>query len=117
MNFGKKSEVNFERLNLVMHSGDLIMSNVGWMKSLKEIPQNFDPIESSSDEKVTDYRTLISGVRWKDMKNAQPFEELQMKVKDIIKNKTVVGHGLGSDFRALKLKHPKKMVRDTSICK
>ena len=75
------------------------------------------PLKSSSDEKVTDYRTLISGVRWKDMKNAQPFEELQMKVKDIIKNKTVVGHGLGSDFRALKLKHPKKMVRDTSICK
>ena len=70
----------------------------------------------SSEEMVTDYRTLISGVRHQDMKNAQPFEELQMKVKNLIKGKTVVGHGLGSDFRALKLKHPRKMVRDTSIC-
>ena len=45
MNFGRDPEVNFERLNLVMHSGDLIMSNVGWVKSLKEIPPSFDPIE------------------------------------------------------------------------
>ena len=28
-----------------MHSGDLIMSNVGWVKTLKEIPPSFDPIE------------------------------------------------------------------------
>jgi len=69
----------------------------------------------SSEEKVTDYRTLISGVRYQDMKEAQSFEDLQLKVKNLIKGKTVVGHGLGSDFRALKLKHPKKLVRDTSI--
>ena len=45
LNFGRESEVYFERLNLVMHSGDLIMSNVGWVKTLKEIPPSFDPIE------------------------------------------------------------------------
>ena len=28
-----------------------------------------------------------------------------------------MGHGLGSDFKALKLNHPRKLVRDTSICK
>ena len=37
-----------------------------------------------------------------------------MKVKNAISNKIIVGHGLGSDFRALKLKHPKKDVRDTA---
>ena len=30
----------------------------------------------SSEQKVTDYRTLISGVRPQDMKTAQPFEGL-----------------------------------------
>jgi len=95
--FGGKKSV-LARATVVSGNGDILLDEF-----------------CSSDEKVTDYRTLISGVRWKDMKNAQPFEELQMKVKNIIKNKTVVGHGLGSDFRALKLKHPKKLVRDTSI--
>ena len=71
----------------------------------------------SSEEKVTDYRTIISGVRAQDMDNAQPFDELQMKVKSLLQNKIVVGHGLGSDFKALRLKHPRKLVRDTSICK
>ena len=48
------------------------------------------------------------------MNGAQSFEELQMKVKLLISNKIVVGHGLGNDFRALKLKHAKKDVRDTA---
>jgi len=69
----------------------------------------------SSSEKVTDYRTMISGVRPEDMRKAQSFEELQMKVKNLISKKIVVGHGLGSDFKALKLKHPRKDIRDTAI--
>ena len=49
------------------------------------------------------------------MRKAQSFEELQMKVKNLISKKIVVGHGLGSDFKALKLKHPRKDIRDTAI--
>ena len=58
---------------------------------------------------------MISGVRPEDMHKAQSFEELQMKVKNLISKKIVVGHGLGSDFKALKLKHPRKDIRDTAI--
>ena len=36
-------------------------------------------------DKITDFRTVVSGVRPKDIKNAQKFEQLQKKVKDALK--------------------------------
>ena len=67
----------------------------------------------SSNQKVTDYRTAISGIEEKHMKNAQDFSALQLKVKNAIAGKIVVGHGLTHDFECLKIDHPELMKRDT----
>jgi RNA exonuclease 4 len=64
-------------------------------------------------EKVTDYRTLVSGVRPKDLKDAQPFEALRKKVKQVLDGKVLVGHGLSNDLKCLKINHPAVDIRDT----
>jgi len=65
--------------------------------------------------KVTDYRTAVSGVRKSDLDNAQPFDIVVWQVSTILKDRVVVGHALGNDFRALLLNHPKQKIRDTSL--
>jgi hypothetical protein len=62
---------------------------------------------------VTDYRTRVSGVEEKHMKNAQSLSVLQEKVKNAIAEKIVVGHGLKNDFQVLAINHPESMKRDT----
>lgn len=65
-------------------------------------------------EKVTDYRTEVSGVRPQDLVSAPQFPEVQAEVAEILKGRLVVGHALSHDFKALFLDHPKRMIRDTS---
>ncbi|SPO21478.1 related to REX4 - strong similarity to X.laevis XPMC2 protein [Ustilago trichophora] len=65
-------------------------------------------------KKVTDYRTWVSGVRPKDLKNAPSFHEVQGEVANLIKGKVLVGHAIQNDLKALLLSHPKPLVRDTS---
>lgn len=73
-------------------------------------------------ERVTDFRTWVSGVRPKDIqlnsnKNQQNVIELnacRSLVGNLIKDKVVVGHALKNDFQALMLDHPKTHVRDTA---
>ena len=49
-------------------------------------------------EKVSDYRTLVSGVTAQDLHHAVPFKQAQQEIADIIKDRTLVGHGLSNDF-------------------
>ncbi|KAI9315819.1 ribonuclease H-like domain-containing protein [Dichotomocladium elegans] len=65
-------------------------------------------------ERVTDYRTFVSGVEPKHLKNAMSFQEAQKKVSDIIKDRILVGHAVYNDLEVLMLPHPKLMIRDTS---
>lgn len=65
-------------------------------------------------EKVTDYRTWVSGVRPKDLRNAPSFSEVQGEVAGLIKGKVLVGHAIQNDLKALLLSHPKPLIRDTS---
>ncbi|KAJ3413735.1 3'-5' exonuclease [Chytridiales sp. JEL 0842] len=70
-------------------------------------------------EPVIDYRTHVSGItphllNPKKNKAASPFDEVQKKVADLIKDRIVVGHALKNDFDALLLNHPRRLVRDTS---
>lgn len=65
-------------------------------------------------EKVTDYRTWVSGVRAKDLQSAPLFAEVQEKVANLIKGRILVGHALHNDLNALLLSHPKPMTRDTA---
>lgn len=68
-------------------------------------------------EPVTDYRTWVSGVRKRHLKNAPTFEEVQKQVADILKGRVLVGHAVHNDLRALLLTHPQTMTRDTGTYK
>lgn len=65
-------------------------------------------------ERVTDYRTFVSGVVAKDVKNAPELETVQQNVSDLLLGKTLVGHALKNDFKVLMLNHPKRMIRDSA---
>lgn len=65
-------------------------------------------------DKVTDWRTWVSGVKPSDMKNAISFKEAQETVSKLIENKILVGHAIKHDLESLMLSHPKSLIRDTS---
>ena len=65
-------------------------------------------------EKVTDWRTWVSGVSPKHMNVAITFEEAQKRTADLLKNRILVGHAIHHDLEALFLSHPKSLIRDTS---
>ena len=66
--------------------------------------------------RVTDFRTHVSGVEPKHIKdkNAMDVEKCRKTVAEIFKGKILVGHALTNDFKALMLNHPKGDIRDTS---
>jgi RNA exonuclease 4 len=71
-------------------------------------------------EKVTDYRTHVSGIRPEDVKKENGSIELaqaQKEVAEILEGKKLVGHAIHNDLQVLYLSHPKKMLRDTQKCK
>eukprot|EP00057_Strongylocentrotus_purpuratus_P025962 XP_011680436.1 PREDICTED: apoptosis-enhancing nuclease-like [Strongylocentrotus purpuratus] len=88
------------RCSIIHHSGEIIYDS--YVKP---------------DEPITDYRTKWSGIRPRNMVNAIPFNEAQEQVKNLLKDKIVIGHAVWNDFQALKFSHPPNDVRDTSKCK
>lgn len=70
-------------------------------------------------EKVTDYRTTVSGITPAHLHSPQavPFEEAQKRVCEVLKRKVLVGHALHNDEKVLLLSHPKKDTRDTAFYK
>ena len=65
-------------------------------------------------EKITDYRTHVSGIEPHHLLGASGLETVQKEVWDLIQGKILIGHSLKNDFRALLIEHPRKLVRDTS---
>ncbi|BGP36376.1 3'-5' exonuclease [Rhodotorula kratochvilovae] len=65
-------------------------------------------------ERVTDYRTWVSGVREEDLRNAPSFQEVQKEVSDLLKDRILIGHALSNDTTVLLLSHPRHLTRDTS---
>mmetsp|Transcript_17125 Transcript_17125/g.39368 ORF Transcript_17125/g.39368 Transcript_17125/m.39368 type:complete len:267 (+) Transcript_17125:139-939(+) len=68
------------------------------------------------EERVTDYRTHVSGVTESDLKNGVDFGIVRKNVKLLLKNKIIVGHGLENDLRALKIEqdHTWYNIRDSA---
>jgi DNA polymerase III epsilon subunit-like protein len=56
-------------------------------------------------EKVTDFRTKVSGVRAADLKRAIPFKEAMRRTHDILAGRIVVGHALHNDFKVSCRRH------------
>lgn len=66
-------------------------------------------------EKVTDYRTFVSGIEPKHLKDgAVSLSEAQKMVTQILTGRILVGHSVHHDLQALLLSHPRKMTRDTA---
>ena len=65
-------------------------------------------------EPVTDWRTHVSGVRPEHMRHALPLRKVQADIAALLQSRTVIGHALTNDLRALMLEHPKTAVRDTA---
>lgn len=70
-------------------------------------------------EEVTDYRTKFSGIRPDDVSlenhNAVELADAQRAVGELLRGRVVVGHAIKNDLTALRLKHPWRDVRDTSV--
>ncbi|KAK9371365.1 exonuclease [Lipomyces kononenkoae] len=66
------------------------------------------------EEKVTDWRTWVSGIRPSDMANAKPFKQVQYQVAEVLKDRVLVGHAVRNDLKVLMIAHPKRLIRDTS---
>jgi len=65
-------------------------------------------------DKVTDFRTVVSGIRPTNLHNAENFKKVQKEVSDLLADRTIVGHSLQNDFKVLSLAHPRKLTRDTA---
>ncbi|OMJ30138.1 RNA exonuclease 4, partial [Smittium culicis] len=66
------------------------------------------------EEPVVDYRTWVSGIRPSDLENAESFSVVQAKVKELIKDRILIGHAIHNDLEALKLRHHPEFIRDTT---
>lgn len=65
-------------------------------------------------ERVTDFRTHISGVRAHDLRKAEKFTVVQREVAQLLLGRVLVGHAVHNDLKVMFLSHPKKDIRDTS---
>ncbi|RKP07391.1 ribonuclease H-like domain-containing protein, partial [Thamnocephalis sphaerospora] len=68
-------------------------------------------------EKITDYRTFVSGITPAMMRKAESFEAVQKEVAELLEDRIVVGHAVHNDFKALMISHPRHLVRDTQLYK
>ncbi|KAG7320977.1 hypothetical protein KOW79_015392 [Hemibagrus wyckioides] len=64
-------------------------------------------------EKVTDYRTAVSGIRPADIEHGENFKTVQQEVAKILEGRILVGHAIHNDLKILLLDHPKRHTRDT----
>lgn len=64
-------------------------------------------------ERVTDWRTGITGIGPRQMAAARDFAEVQADVADLLRGRILVGHDLKHDLAVLALAHPATHVRDT----
>ncbi|KAF4125374.1 RNA exonuclease 4 [Geosmithia morbida] len=65
-------------------------------------------------EKVTNWRTAVSGITSRNMWFAREFKEVQQVVADILQGRILVGHDLKHDLDVLMLSHPSASIRDTA---
>uniref|UniRef100_A0A5K3EIS8 RNA exonuclease 4 n=1 Tax=Mesocestoides corti TaxID=53468 RepID=A0A5K3EIS8_MESCO len=68
-------------------------------------------------EKITDYRTAVSGITPHHMRPGGPakdFDTVHTNVAALCKGRVLVGHAVHNDLRVLMLSHPKMDIRDTS---
>ena len=70
-------------------------------------------------DKITDYRTFVSGVKEEDLIKLNPethsYNKIIAEVRKKLKGRIIVGHGLKSDFKVLNYKPAPNKVWDTAV--
>ena len=67
--------------------------------------------------KILSLRTKYSGITWKHLRTAVPFDVAQAEIIAVLEGCIVVGHAIRNDTAALNITLPQEMVRDTSTYK
>ncbi|WVQ99757.1 hypothetical protein IAU59_006899 [Kwoniella sp. CBS 9459] len=96
---GCKSGQALAKVGIVDHQGSIVLESFVYVN-----PQN-----------VLDYRTSSSGIRPGDLEGAPTFEKIVPKIKEIIKDKILVGHTLFNDLAAISHRQPYELFRDTAL--
>ncbi|KAI1502363.1 ribonuclease H-like domain-containing protein [Biscogniauxia marginata] len=65
-------------------------------------------------ERVSDYRTAITGIAAGTLRGARNFDAVQAEIAALLRGRVLVGHDLRHDLAALRLRHPRAEVRDTA---
>ncbi|KAL7629733.1 3'-5' exonuclease [Parahypoxylon ruwenzoriense] len=65
-------------------------------------------------ERVTDWRTSITGITPKIIATGRPFKDVQEAVAGLIQGRILVGHDVQHDLSVLELSFPKQQTRDTA---
>ncbi|TQV93003.1 hypothetical protein V2A60_003683 [Cordyceps javanica] len=65
-------------------------------------------------ERVTDWRTPVSGVSPREMAAARDFADVQRDVAALLDGRVLVAHDVRHDLDALRLSHPPRDIRDTA---
>lgn len=65
-------------------------------------------------ERVTDWRTHITGITPKHMAVARDFDAVQQEVAELLSGRILVGHDIRHDLGVLMLPHPTNNIRDTA---
>lgn len=68
------------------------------------------------EEKVTDYRTAVSGIRKEDLElKGISYGKCRAQVRKLLYGKVLIGHGIHNDLAVLNLRHAPHLLRDTSL--
>lgn len=82
-------------------------------------------VKPQAGQRVTDWRTHVSGVSARHLRLARPFEEVRTVVEDMLRGeddvnnkkqetRILVGHDVKHDLQVLGLGHPPRLIRDTA---
>ncbi|KAF8078271.1 hypothetical protein FPV67DRAFT_1403782 [Lyophyllum atratum] len=66
---------------------------------------------------IENYRPQETGLQYNDLVNAPHFQDVQLRVANIIKNKIIVGHSLWNFLSVLGLSHSALYTRDLALFK
>jgi RNA exonuclease 4 len=69
------------------------------------------------DRPVVDYRTFVSGVRKEDVTgpDASDPKTARREIASLLRGRILVGHAVSNDLRVMRIAHPQRDIRDTSV--
>lgn len=99
---GAKEESVLARVSIVNYYGAVLMDTF---------------VRPQRHQRITDFRTWVSGVTARDVlynSDAVEFGDAVKKVAKLLEGRVLVGHALCNDLGVLKLGHPRSRMRDTA---